>query len=133
MAYESQNGLARAFQQLTRMRLDYAVRWRAANEPRIALLADILQGERPELKPDKARFLAHALVTMVMSQLDLTYVYRGPERGPAKPVREDVARNLVALWARMTDVVNGLPHECVRPLSESCRHKPVKSRVRSAK
>jgi AcrR family transcriptional regulator len=104
IAYESQNGLARAFQQLTRMRLDYAARWRAANEPRIASLADILQGERPELKPDKARFLAHALVTMVMSQLDLTYVYRGPERRHVKPVREDVARNLVALWTRMTDV-----------------------------
>jgi AcrR family transcriptional regulator len=102
-AYERQNGLARAFQQLTRMRADYAARWRAANEPRIGALAEVLHNERPGLKPEKARFLAHALVTMVMSQLDLAYVYRGPERSSGRPGREDVARNLIALWARMAD------------------------------
>ena len=49
----------------------------------------------------KREFLAHALVTMVMSQLDLVYVYRGPDRAAAKPVRETVAQNLVTLWLRM--------------------------------
>lgn len=104
-AYEHKNGLARAFQQLTRMRSDYAQRWRAASGPRIERLADILRGERPDLAREKAHLLAHVLMTMIVSQLDLVYVFAG--RGRSGRGR-DIVAGLVETWGRMVAAAGAL-------------------------
>jgi AcrR family transcriptional regulator len=101
-AYQERNGLARTFQQLTRTRADYAARWRAITGPRIAQLAAILSRQRPDLSALKATFLAHALITLVVSQLDLAYVY--VDRHRAATAATTLTKNLVTLWHRMVDV-----------------------------
>lgn len=102
-AYAGRMGLARTFQQLTRMRSDYAVRWRAASEAPIARLGEILRAGRDELSPQGALFLAYALVAMIMSKLDLVYVYRERPGAAGPSPREALARELEGLWARMAD------------------------------
>lgn len=99
-AYEERTGLARAFQQLRRTRDSYAARWRAISGPRIDRLAVLLALERPDLSAAKAKFLAHALITMIVSQLDLAYVYAGRHRSEAGG---DAAKGLTVLWRRMID------------------------------
>jgi AcrR family transcriptional regulator len=99
-AYSERSGLARTFQQLTRMRSDYAARWRSASEPAIARLGETLRLERPGLTAERARFLAYALVTMIISKLDLVYVYR-EHGGGAAPEPGRLERDLVGLWGRM--------------------------------
>jgi AcrR family transcriptional regulator len=100
-AYSERVGLARTFQQLTRMRSDYALRWRLASEAAMEMLADRLRAERPDLAPDRARFLAYGLVTMIISRLDLVYVYRDRSGRTATPPREALGRDLVEFWKRM--------------------------------
>jgi AcrR family transcriptional regulator len=100
-AYQERNGLARTFQQLRRTRVEYAARWRAITDPRIAQLAAILARERSDLSAQKAAFLAHALITMVVSQLDLTFVYVDRSRTVATAAA--LTKNLTLLWHRMTD------------------------------
>jgi AcrR family transcriptional regulator len=100
-AYAERSGLARTFQQLTRMRSDYALRWRSASAPAIARLGEILRAERPDLSGERARFLAYALVTMIISKLDLVYVYREAAGDPRRPTRAGLERDLSQLWARM--------------------------------
>jgi AcrR family transcriptional regulator len=63
-AYCDRAGLARTFQQLTRMRSDYALRWRTASRSVMQKLAERLGVERADLAPDQAAFLAYALVTI---------------------------------------------------------------------
>lgn len=98
-AYQERNGLARTFQQLRRTRPEYAARWREITDPRIAQLATILARERPDLSAQKAAFLAHALITMVVSQLDLTFVY--VDRSRAVVTAAALTKNLALLWRRM--------------------------------
>jgi AcrR family transcriptional regulator len=100
-AYSGRIGLARTFQQLTRMRADYAARWRAGSAPALTRLAQRIGDERGELAPDKATFLAYALVTMIMSKLDLVYVYRGRGEAAAAASRTALAAELPLLWRRM--------------------------------
>jgi AcrR family transcriptional regulator len=102
-AYSEQMGLARTFQQLTRMRADYAARWRAASEAGMRRLGASLAAERPDLAPDRALFLAYALVTMIMSKLDLVYVYRDRSGKTAVAAPAALARDLTRLWRRMAD------------------------------
>jgi AcrR family transcriptional regulator len=99
--YQEQNGLARSFQQLRRMRAEYAARWRTVMGPRIARLAVILRQERLELSSLKATFLAYALVTMALSQLDLAYVY--VDRRQADERQAVLTGKLALLWRRMVD------------------------------
>jgi AcrR family transcriptional regulator len=101
-AYSERVGLARTFQQLTRMRADYAVRWQSASGPAMQRLAEWLAGDRADLAPDQATFLAYALVTMIMSKLDLVYVYRDPSIAATAPSRPALSSELPALWRRMT-------------------------------
>jgi len=100
-AYSERSGLARTFQRLTRMRADYAARWRQASAPTIVQLGAKLEAERPELAPPRARFLAYALITMIISKLDQVYVYK--EYMGSKPGgRSDgLERDLVTIWLRM--------------------------------
>ena len=100
-AYSERIGLARTFQQLTRMRTDYALRWRLASEVEMGKLAARLRTERPDLAPDRARFLAYGLVTMIVSRLDLVYVYRDRSGRTGSTPREVLARELAGLWKRM--------------------------------
>ncbi|HEX4198266.1 MAG TPA: TetR/AcrR family transcriptional regulator [Caulobacteraceae bacterium] len=102
-AYSEQAGLARTFQQLTRMRSDYASRWRVASEGGMRRLGESLAVERPDLAPDRALFLAHALVTMIMSKLDLIYVYRDRSGKTAAASSATLARDLTQLWRRMAE------------------------------
>lgn len=104
-AYQERSGLARAFQQLRRTRTEYAVRWRETMGPRIVRLAETLSEERPDLSDSKSMFLAHALITMAVSQLDLAYVY--VERHKAADVRVALTEKLVLLWRRMVDAEGG--------------------------
>ncbi|HEY1837375.1 MAG: TetR/AcrR family transcriptional regulator [Rhizomicrobium sp.] len=99
-AYQDCNGLARTFQQLRRTRSEYAARWRAITDPRIVRLAAILARERPDLSAPKAAFLAHALITMVVSQLDLTFVY---DRSRTLTTATALTKNLTLLWRRMAE------------------------------
>jgi AcrR family transcriptional regulator len=100
-AYSRKVGLARTFQQLTRMRADYAMRWRAASEPALLRLAERLGAERADLAPDQARLLAYALITMIMSKLDLVYVYRDRSDAATAAVRTALEAELPELWRRM--------------------------------
>jgi AcrR family transcriptional regulator len=100
-AYSQRGGLARTFQQLTRMRSDYAERWRRASEGAIGRLGEILNLERPDLSPERSRFLGYALITMIMSKLDLVYVYREQTIEAAAASRGGLERDLCGLWARM--------------------------------
>jgi AcrR family transcriptional regulator len=100
-AYSERSGLARTFQRLTRMRADYAARWRQASASTIVQLGGKLEAERPELAPQRTRFLAYALITMIVSKLDQVYVYKdhiGDRRGGRAG---DLERNLVTTWLRM--------------------------------
>jgi AcrR family transcriptional regulator len=101
--YSAQSGLARTFQQLVRIRSDYTARWRAAREPRIARLGQILQAGRPELKANKARLLAHALVMMIACKLDLSYPTAKEGSRGNRPALRTIERDLVLLWTRMVD------------------------------
>jgi AcrR family transcriptional regulator len=100
-AYSERVGLARTFQQLTRLRSDYAARWRLASEGAMARLAKRLEGARPDLAPERTLFLAYALITMVVSRLDLVYVYRDRSGAQAAASRAALAGELAALWTRM--------------------------------
>ncbi|HEY5008254.1 MAG TPA: TetR/AcrR family transcriptional regulator [Caulobacteraceae bacterium] len=100
-AYSERVGLARTFQQLTRMRADYAIRWRLASEGAKARLAMRLERARPDLAPERALFLAYALVTMIVSKLDLVYVYRDRSGAQAAASRAALAGELAGLWTRM--------------------------------
>lgn len=100
-AYQERNGLARTFQQLRRMRAAYAERWRAIIGPRIVRMAAILSRKRPDLSASKTMFLAHALMTMTVSQLDLAYVY-GDRHRTILP-EAALTEKLVVLWHRMVD------------------------------
>jgi AcrR family transcriptional regulator len=100
-AYSEQVGLARTFQQLTRLRSDYAARWRLASEGGMRMLAGRLGLERPDLAPDRAQFLAYALITMIVSKLDLVYVYRDRSGAAAATSRAALAGELAELWRRM--------------------------------
>jgi AcrR family transcriptional regulator len=102
--YSQRAGLARTFQQLTRMRSDYAARWRQASEKTIAQLGEILAQERPDLSDERARFLGYALIIMIMSKLDLVYVYQEHAAGAAGADRAALERELCVLWARMTQL-----------------------------
>lgn len=99
-AYATRTGLARTFLQLTRMRADYATRWRDASEGAINRLSARIARERPDLAEPKALFLAYALVAMVMSRLDLVYVYRGRAL-TAGVIQPALLGELVELWDRM--------------------------------
>jgi AcrR family transcriptional regulator len=101
--YCAQSGLARTFQQLVRIRPDYTARWRAAWEPRIARLGQILQARRPELKANKARFLAHALILMIACKLDLSYPAAKHGSQGKRPALRVIKQDLVLLWTRMAD------------------------------
>ncbi len=103
-AYQEQNGLARSFQQLRRTRAEYAARWRAVMGTRIVRLAVLLSRERPDLSPSKVTFLAHALITMVLSQLDLAYVY--VDRRQTAEKRAVLEEKLAQLWSRMVHAEN---------------------------
>jgi AcrR family transcriptional regulator len=98
-AYSETAGLAGAFQQLTRLRPDYALRWRTASELTLLRLAERLRASRVDLSADRATFLAYALVTMIMSRLDLVYVYRGRSASAAAPAT--LHAELAELWRRM--------------------------------
>jgi AcrR family transcriptional regulator len=100
-AYSGKVGLARTFQQLTRIRTDYAMRWRAASERALRRLGERLGAERSDLGPFQARFLAYALITMIMSKLDLVYVYRGRSDAATAAVRTALEAELPKLWRRM--------------------------------
>ncbi|HWE99312.1 MAG TPA: TetR/AcrR family transcriptional regulator [Caulobacteraceae bacterium] len=100
-AYSRKIGLARTFQQLTRIRSDYAVRWRAASERSLQRLAQRLGAERADLAPDKSRFLAYALITMITSKLDQAYVYRDRSDAATGPSRAALSAELPELWRRM--------------------------------
>jgi AcrR family transcriptional regulator len=100
-AYSQRGGLARTFQQLTRMRSDYAVRWRQASDWLVARLGEILALERTDLSPERVRFLAYALIIMIMSKLDLVYVYHEHPAEAAGVGREALERELCELWGRM--------------------------------
>jgi AcrR family transcriptional regulator len=102
-AYSERPGLARTFQQLTRMRADYAARWRLASEAAMVRLAQALNAIRPELAPDRARFLAYALVTMIISKLDLVYVYRDRTGRAAASSPAALAADLTDIWRRMVE------------------------------
>lgn len=99
--YELQPGVARAYHQLTRTRADYTQAWRVASEQRITVLATSVRGDRAEIAPRKARFLAYALITMVMSQLDLAFHPRERGRPSAQAPRAEVLQRLILLWTRM--------------------------------
>lgn len=98
--YELQPGVARAYHQLTRARSEYTQAWRAASESRIAALAATLHGDRSEILPRKARFLAYALFTVTVSQLDLAFAAR--ERG--RVGRGEALQRLVLSWSRLAAV-----------------------------
>jgi AcrR family transcriptional regulator len=100
--YAQKVGLARTFQQLTRMRADYAARWRTASAQALARLTDRLAAERPELAPDKAAFLAYALVTMIVSKLDLVYVYSDRSSAAGRSAHAALSAQLPQLWRRMS-------------------------------
>jgi AcrR family transcriptional regulator len=100
-AYSERIGLARTFQQLTRMRSDYALRWRLASEAEMEKLAARLRAERLDLAPDPARFLAYGLITMIISRLDLVYVYRDRSEAAAATSPAALAGELAELWRRM--------------------------------
>jgi AcrR family transcriptional regulator len=100
-AYSEQVGLARTFQQLTRLRSDYAARWRLASEDGMKMLAARLGLERRDLAPDRAQFLAYALITMIVSKLDLVYVYPDRSGAAAATSRSALAGELAELWRRM--------------------------------
>lgn len=99
--YELQPGVARAYHQLTRARLEYTQAWRTESEPRIAALAATVRGDRPEMLPRKARFLAYALMTMIVSQLDLIFSPRERARTSAQAARGEVLQRLVLSWSRL--------------------------------
>jgi AcrR family transcriptional regulator len=100
-AYTEKVGLARTFQQLTRMRSDYATRWREASERSLLRLASRLGEARADLAPDRACFLAFALVTMIMSRLDLVYVYRDRSETAAAAASTTLLAELTEVWRRM--------------------------------
>jgi hypothetical protein len=100
-AYSERGGLARTFQQLIRLKSDYAVRWRLASQGAMARLATRLRRVRPGLAGEQALFLAYALVTMIVSKLDLVYVYRGRSGAQAAASRAALAGELGELWTRM--------------------------------
>jgi hypothetical protein len=83
------------------MRSDYALRWRLASEAGMRKLAARLHAERPGLAPERARFLAYGLVTMITSRLDLVYVYRDRSGRTVTTPRDRLARDLTTLWKRM--------------------------------
>lgn len=100
-AYATRVGLARTFLQLTRMRAEYAARWRTASGPAMRRLAVRLCAERADLAPPQGSFLAYALVTMIVSKLDLVYVYRD-RAGTMTASRGALAFQLPALWRHMS-------------------------------
>jgi AcrR family transcriptional regulator len=102
-AYSERNGLARTFQQLTRMRVDYAARWREASTPAIARLGQALERSRADLIPERARFLAYSLVAMIISKLDQVYVYRGLGRAAGHRPVDDIEQDLVRTWMRLAN------------------------------
>lgn len=95
-AYADRTGLARTFQQLTRMRADYAERWREASGPWMQSLASRLRQARPDLAEPQALFLAYALTAMITTRLDIVFVYRG-----RAGVRDELAGELREVWRRM--------------------------------
>jgi len=99
--YELAPGVARAYHQLTRTRPDYTQAWRADSEPRITELVALLRGDRPDMAPRKARFLAYALVTMIVSQLDLAFSPRERTKTIMRAPRSEILQNLMLLWTRM--------------------------------
>jgi hypothetical protein len=64
-------------------------------------LAMRLEGERPDLAPERALFLAHALITMIVSKLDLVFVYRDRSGVQAAAPRAALAGELAVFWRRM--------------------------------
>jgi AcrR family transcriptional regulator len=106
-AYSGDIGLARTFQQLTRMRSDYAMRWRAASERAVLRLGQRLAAERTDLPPERSRFLACALITMITSKLDLVYIYRDRSNAATGASRTALSIELSELWRRMAATERG--------------------------
>lgn len=97
--FAGEPGVARAFCQLIRSDRFEAERWRRAYDKAATRLATLfLEGGRVENARD-APFLAHALITTILTELTRIYVYRDKSDRPGR--FEDKAVQIEALCRRM--------------------------------
>jgi AcrR family transcriptional regulator len=89
-AWSRRNGLSRAFQQLVLTRPEYALGWRSMMADRRRRLALLLVQQAGG--PVRALFLAHAVVTLITSMLNVIYVF--PDKAGAPPPGSQVLDDL---------------------------------------